>query len=341
MAETLREIGELGLIGRIAESAFTSPKVALGFQDDAALWQQGDAWVIATADALMEDVDFRLRTFSWEDIGWKALAANLSDIAAMGGVPRAAIVTLCLPEGCEAASVPALYDGMSLLAEEAQCPIVGGDLSASAQVMINITVLGAVESEERVLRRASARAGDLIAVTGVLGSAAAGLALLERGADVKGEYVRRFITAQRRPVPRLAEGRALVQAGVQCGMDLSDGLTVDLEKLCKASGVSAEVSLSRIPTDPELPLALGETHRMQAIAGGEDFELLFTAPPDTMRRARDYLATEGLVQSTIIGKIQPGNSGEVIVRGSGGAAVPLSRKGFDHFGGGEALIPGH
>ena len=124
-------------------------------------------------------------------------------------------------------------------------------------------------------------------------------------------------------------------------MDLSDGLTVDLEKLCKASGVSAEVSLSRVPTDPELPLALGETHRIQAISGGEDFELLFTASPDTMRRARDFLAAEGLVQSTIIGRIQPGNSGDVIVRDERGAEVPLPRKGFDHFGGGEALIPGH
>ena len=164
MAETLEDIGELGLIGRIAEKVFTSPDMALGFQDDAALWRQGEGWIIATTDALVEDVDFRLRTFSWEDIGWKALAVNLSDIAAMGGVPRGALVTLCLPTGCKTADVSAFYRGMSLLAEEAETPIVGGDLSSSAQVTINVAVIGEVESRERTLRRSTAQVGDQVAV---------------------------------------------------------------------------------------------------------------------------------------------------------------------------------
>lgn len=341
MAETLREIGELGLIGRIAESAYTSPSMALGFLDDAALWQQGDGWVIATADALVEDVDFRLRTFSWEDIGWKALAVNLSDIAAMGGVPRGAIVSLCLPETIEAACVSALYDGMSCLASKAQCPVVGGDLSSSGQVMINVTIIGAVKSAERVLRRSSACVGDLIAVTGVLGNATAGLAMLEGGAESREQYGERFIAAQRRPVPRLAEGQALVEAGVRCGMDISDGLAVDLQKLCKASGVSAEVSLSRIPIDPMLHLALGESHRTQAVTGGEDFELLFTAPQKTMHRAQSMLASKGLERCTVIGRIEAGASGDVIVRDERGAAVPMSHKGFDHFGNGDVRNSGH
>ncbi len=341
MAETLEDIGELGLIGRIAEKAFTSPDMALGFQDDAALWRQGEGWIIATTDALVEDVDFRLRTFSWEDIGWKALAVNLSDIAAIGGVPRGALVTLCLPPGVKASDVSAFYRGMSLLAEDAETPIVGGDLSSSAQVIINVAVIGEVESRERTLRRSTAQVGDQVAVTGVLGSAAAGLVLLEQGEIRSTGYGARFKSAQRRPVPRLREGRALIEAGVRCGMDISDGLVADLQKLCATSGVSAEIMLSSVPTDPELPKVLGGSFRTRAIGGGEDFELLFTAPPDTMQRAQDYLAAEGFVQSTVIGKIVAGESGEVAVCDEGGKELPIPHRGYDHFGNAGVPPPAH
>lgn len=332
MTVTLEKIGELGLIERIARSAFTSPDMALGLQDDAALWQQGDCWLIATTDALVEDVDFRLRTFSWEDIGWKALAANLSDVAAMGGTPRGALVTLCLPADCSAADVTALYAGMAPLARESRTPILGGDLSSSDKIVVSITVLGEVESRERVLQRTTAQVGDQIAVTGVLGNSAAGLVLLEEGQTDIEDCAARFISAQRRPVPRLSEGRALLDTGVRCGMDISDGLVADLQKLCFASDVSAEIVLERVPADPELSLVFGDSYRSQAIGGGEDFELLFVAPPQTMQRAQDALKKEALTQATVIGKIVAGPGGDVTVRDERGDVVPISRKGFDHFG---------
>ena len=211
MTVTLGEIGEFGIIGHIAKEAFTAPDEALGFQDDAAMWQQGDGWLIATTDALVEDVDFRLNTFSWEDIGWKALAVNLSDIAAMGGVPRGAFVTLCLPAEIEAADVLAFYKGMAPLAQEAQAPILGGDLSSSKQVVVSVTVFGEVASQERVLQRATARVGDQIAVTGVLGNSAAGLALLEGGQNENTGHAARFILAQRRPSRGCAKGRRFLK----------------------------------------------------------------------------------------------------------------------------------
>ena len=331
IAVKLADVGEFGLIDRIAQSVFTAPDMALGFQDDAALWRHRDGWLIATTDALVEDVDFRLSTFSWEDIGWKALAVNLSDVAAMGGRPRGAFVTLCLPPGCEAADVTALYRGMSALAEEARTPILGGDLSSSAQVMVNVAVIGEVASEEQSLRRAAARVGDEIAVTGVLGSAAAGLTLLEGGERARDGHAARFIAAQRRPIPRLREGRALVEAGVRCGMDVSDGLAADLRKLCAASGVAAEIMLADVPTDADLPAALGDAYRARALAGGEDCELLFTAPPQIMQRAQEALAAGGLMESTVIGTVVSGRAGSVTVRDECGDVAPVPHAGFDHF----------
>lgn len=340
MTVTLEDIGELGLIDRIAQSAFMSEDMALGLQDDAALWQQGGGWLIATTDALVEDVDFRLRTFSWQDIGWKALAANLSDIAAMGGVPRGALVTLCLPAECDAADVSALYQGMAPLAREAGSPILGGDLSSSKQVVVSVTVIGEVESGERVLRRTSAKVGDWIAVTGTLGNAAAGLALLE-GLTIEGTVQSaRFLAAQQRPVPRLREGQALLEAGVRCAMDISDGLVADLHKLCTASGVQAEIMLESIPTDPDLPVVLGDSYRSRAIGGGEDFELLFVAPPETMQQAQELLKANDLEQSTVIGTIVSGQTETIAVHDERGDVVPINRMGFDHFGTVESTLAG-
>ncbi len=341
MAETLEDIGEFGLISRIAKTVYTSSNLALDFRDDAALWQQGSGWLIATTDAVVEDVDFRLNTFSWEDIGWKALAVNLSDIAAMGGTPRGAFVTLCLPATCETAAVSAFYRGMSLLAEETDTPILGGDLSASAQLVANVAVIGEVESSERVLKRKAAQVGDQIAVTGVLGSAAAGLALLERGDSGDTPHGARFMAAQRRPAPRLREGRALVDMGVRCGMDVSDGLSADLKKLCLASDVAAELKLGSIPTDASLGTVFGDSFRERAIGGGEDFELLFTAPPAVMNTVEAWLSSNSLAPCTVIGAIVPGPHGAVVVRDVHGRVVPVSNEGFDHFGTAAAPLSGN
>ena len=164
--------------------------------------------------------------------------------------------------------------------------------------------------------------------------------LLERGDSGRNSHAARFTSAQRRPIPRLREGRALVEAGVRCGMDVSDGLVTDLQKLCAASGVAAEIKLEDIPTDPELPLVLGRLHRTRAICGGEDFELLFAAPPDTMQRAKDHLSAKTLEQTTVIGTIVSGHSGVVTVRDERGIVVPVDRQGFDHFGADGIPIPG-
>jgi len=302
-------------MARIAQWVSPGPAVAVGIGDD----------------AVVENVDFRFAWSSWEDIGWKALAINLSDMAAMGGRPQVALVTLCLPQASAVADVEAFYRGMGALAQQFETAVVGGDISSSSQVMVNVMLVGTVPSPEALLQRPRARNGDLVAVTGTIGSAAAGLALLEAGWAESHPHLLRFVQAQRRPVPRVREGQALVEAGVRCGMDVSDGLVADLEKLCQASGVSAEVELQKVPLDPSLAEALGDDYAMRAITGGEDFELLFTAPEPVMVRALAALESGKLTRGTVIGRVSLGAPGRVTVRGPRGEVLRVRNSGFDHF----------
>jgi thiamine-monophosphate kinase len=331
MPTTLAEVGEFGLIARIMQWVSPGPTVAVGIGDDAAVWRSDKCWLVGTTDALVEDVDFRFAWSSWEDLGWKALAINLSDMAAMGGRPQVALVTLCLPQGCAVADIEAFYRGMGALARQFETTIVGGDISSSAQVMVNVTLIGSALSPEALLLRSQAQNGDLIAVTGVIGNAAAGLALLEAAPMELPPHLSRFVQAQRRPVPRVREGQTLVEAGVRCGIDVSDGLVADLEKLCQASGVSAELALDQVPVDPGLAEALGNNYRVRAITGGEDFELLFTAPESVMVRALEALQRAKLTCGTVIGRICAGAPGKVTVRGADGEMLGVSNRGFDHF----------
>jgi thiamine-monophosphate kinase len=251
---------------------------------------------------LIEGVHFRRETHGAGDVGWKALARGLSDIAAMGGEPRFCLLSLAVAPWVETRWLDGFYGGLLRLATRTRTPLMGGDLAHAEKVMCDIVVCGAVP-RGTALRRDGARAGDAIYVSGALGASAMGLA---KGS---GRAWRRHL----RPQPRLALGRFLrARLRATAAMDLSDGLSLDLHRLCLASGLSAEIG-----EPPRFPGATWE----QALHGGEDYELLFTAPA----RARVPPDFEG-VPLTRIGAMRQGHPGAVRLDGA-----PLAPLGYDHF----------
>jgi thiamine-monophosphate kinase len=254
-----------------------SSRVLLGIGDDAAAWQPSRSnRSVITTDALVEGVDFTRDSMSAEDVGWRALAANLSDIAAMGARPVLATVALGFPRETDPAWVLACYDGIASLAARARCAVAGGDLTRAACVVVSITVVGEVRASN-LKTRSGARPGDVLAVTGPLGASRAGLRLAVERPELTGEP--RFgdaLRAFRRPEPRLREGRWLgASRHVRALMDVSDGLSTDLSRLCAASSCGATVE--HVPVDAAaraVAAATGDDAEAWALGGGEDFELI-------------------------------------------------------------------
>jgi thiamine-monophosphate kinase len=285
--------------------------IVQGIGDDCAIYRPRGAAedLLFTTDLLVEDVHFRRTTHRAEDAGWKALARGLSDVAAMGGEPRFFLLSLAVARWVDARWVDGFYRGLLRLAARARVTLIGGDLGRGDKVMCDIVVCGAVP-RGRALRRDSARAGDAIYVSGRLGGSALGLS------TGRGVAWRRHL----RPEPRLALGRFLRERVRATGaMDLSDGLSIDLGRLAAASKLAAEI---------EAPPRFAGASLEQALHGGEDYELLFTAPP----RSRVPAEFEG-VPLTRIGVMRRGRPGTVLLDGS-----LLPQLGFDHFRG-PALRP--
>jgi thiamine-monophosphate kinase len=320
----LKHLGERAVIERIRR-AFGEKRadVLLGIGDDAAL-VRGPARLLLTTDILVEDVDFLLADHPPRLLGRKALNVNLSDIAAMGGRPRHALVGLALPGDIEAAWLRQFTAGLRSAALEAGVALVGGDLSQAAKVVIAVTVTGEARTP---VRRDGARPGDAVFVSGTLGDAAGGLRLIEKGGS-RGvaKPVRPLVAAFLDPAPRLKLGALLAGRKLASAMiDLSDGLSVDLAHICEASGVGAEVEAGRVPISPALecfardPLAL-------ALDGGEDYELLFAVRPARLA-AVEALASKHRL--TRIGRITSGR--RIYLVDARGKRKPLRAGGFEHF----------
>ncbi len=268
----LRDIGELGLIDRIQRAAagVARPGVVIGIGDDAAVLRArpGEDLVVTT-DALVEDVHFRWAHEGPATIGRRALAASLSDLAAMGARPLGCVLALAAPVDLAAARLRGLIGGLLREAQRYGCPLVGGNVSRARETSLSVTALGGV-ARGRALTRSAARAGDVIWVTGALGGAALERLRAERGQG----RVRRV------PEPRLAAGRALGRLrGAGACIDLSDGLEADLERVLEASGAGAEIDARSVPRPRGFPAAcarLGVDPERLALGGGEDYELLFT-----------------------------------------------------------------
>lgn len=314
-------MAELSLIAAI-ERALGSRggRVLVGPGDDAAVLRAGGSVAVTSVDAMVEGVHFKLTSHSAADVGHKALAAALSDLAAMAARPGEAYVALGVPPGFGEESALELVEAMEQLAAHTGTTIAGGDVVSAPQLVVSVTVTGWAETAEELVTRAGARPGDLLGVTGELGGSGAGLLLLEEGVR-EGELVRRHL----RPKPLLGAGLALAAAGVSAMIDVSDGIATDARHLAERSGVEIAVEAQRVPLAKGLAGAaarLGRDPLELAAGAGEDFELLFTAPPE---RAPAVERETG-VPVTWIGEVRDG-SGLVLLDREGRA---LTIHGYEH-----------
>ena len=265
---------------------------------------------------------------SWNELGWKALATNLSDIAAMGGLPRYALVSLALPGHTEVENVTALYRGMIELAQQFEVAIVGGDTTSAPLVAITITVVGSTRNQDKhILTRSAAKPGDGVAVTGYLGAAAAGWEMLTRQLQFDPQATASLKTAFLHPYPRINEGQLLVEQGVKTAIDISDGLISDLTHICKASQVGARIEVNRVPIPPAVKINFGDRATELALSGGEDYELLFTASAEVI----DKIRTAAACPITVIGEITADKIGKVTLVDSQGTPFSLHQTGWEHF----------
>jgi thiamine-monophosphate kinase len=329
----ISEIGEFRLIeilNRMVEKSrdlkrLSWKNLAEGIGDDAAAWKNTGIVTLATTDCLVQDVHFRLGQTSWNDLGWKAMAVNLSDIAAMGGTAEYAIVTLGLPTNTELDNITDLYKGMIEAADKFGVAIAGGDITSSKTIFISLTITGS--AGKRLLRRSAARPGELLAVTGYPGSAAAGLRLISNGVTSTTENAP-LRQAFLRPCPRLAEGTEILNAGGNCAIDVSDGLIADLGHICQASRVSARIDMERIPLHPAALRAFQAEALDMALGGGEDYELLFTASAGVIKKVR----AKTNIPVSIIGEITAGSTGDVKIIDKNDRPYIFGKTGWDHFG---------
>lgn len=326
----LKEIGEFGLIDLIKEGTIIDQAgVVAGIGDDAAVFQPSPRmYQLLTTDMLVENVHFLLDKTTPVQLGYKALAVNISDIAAMGGRPRHAVVSLGLPPWLPVEFVVAIYDGMKEICREFAVNIVGGDTVASPHALIiNAAVTGEVEPGG-LLRRSGARPGDAVVVTGTLGDSAGGLDLLQRTDWAELDFAWPLVTAHLTPRPQVAIGRQLAGWGATSADDISDGLASEANELAKAGGVGIRLYADRIPMSSQLVAAavcLGREPLDYALYGGEDYQLVFTIGQDNLSR----LAGKG-GPLTVVGEVTDKQAGVVLV-GAGGKASPLKPRGYNHF----------
>ncbi len=334
----VRDVGEFGVIELLNEMIVEQRVQGVGAGDsgcsllvdtgdDAAAWSVGETTELLTTDTMVEGVHFTRETTPWSDLGWKALAANISDIAAMGGLPKYAVVTLGLPPETEVEDIRELYRGMLEIANACGVSVVGGDMVRSDSVFITIGLTGVHPGQPMV--RSAAQAGDEVAVTGPVGCSGGGLKLMLESPQAPGEAADYLRQRHRRPEPAVAEGRILAENGACAAMDVSDGLADDLSKLCCASGVAARIFADQVPVHPFLREVFPEGATGLALTGGEDYVLLFTAAPGLMRSVLPLLP-DG---AAVIGETVAGEPGQVTVVDSAGVETSAGRRGWDHFGG--------
>ena len=336
----ISDLGEFGLIElvqqwtQVAEQdsglASQAPfGIAVPNGDDAAAitFPDGPVTELYTTDTMVDGVHFTSATTPWRDLGWKAIASNISDVAAMGGDPVAGLISLGLPPNTAVADVKELYAGMMEICGEYGARIIGGDMVRSPVAFVTVALTGIASGTPMV--RTAAEPGDQVAVTGPVGSSAGGLRQLLAGAAADHNAESELIRQHRRPRPHIAAGKVLVSAGVRSAMDVSDGLADDLGKLCSASGVSALIHAEQVPTLPALKSAFPDDQLDLALYGGEDYVLLFTAAPDIMDVAMSKMP-DG---AAIVGEITEGRPGVVSVLDGSGNPVERGGAGWDHFSG--------
>lgn len=327
---TLADLGEEGLLARFVPRLPAGERTLLGPGDDAAVVATPDGRVVATTDALVQDRDFRTDWSSPQDVGVKAAAQNLADVAAMGAVPTALLVSVVAPPDLDPRWLVGLAEGLALGCRGTGAGVVGGDLSSGAEIVVAVTALGDLQGRAPV-QRDGARPGDVVALAGVLGRSAAGLALLEADAVPAAgqDALQALLTAHRRPSPPLAAGPRAAGAGATAMLDVSDGLVRDAGRLAAASGVVVDLSAAALEPDRrEVAVAaslLGVDPLAWLLGGGEDHGLLVTFPPG----AAVPEGFRAIGRARAVGDAEAGATGPgVLLDGS----VWSGPTGWDHFG---------
>ncbi|MCA1831322.1 MAG: thiamine-phosphate kinase [Actinomycetota bacterium] len=327
MSEDLRTLGEFGLIG-LLRARFPSPEGGIvGIGDDAAVFSI-DGRSVLTTDMLVEGVHFDLAVSSPADVGYKAVAANVSDIAAMGARPLYALLALGAPAETPVVTAESLINGIAEASREFGVAPVGGDTVSAPLLVLSVTLIGSVAGAP--VLRSGAKAGDLLCVTGSVGAAAAGLALLRRndaGARRLLEEFPGLAGAHRRGRARVAEGHVAARESVHAMIDISDGLGADALHIATESDVAVSIKAAALPLADGVPEAaryLGRDAWMFGASGGDDYELLMAVPPS---KAEDLARV--IRPLTVIGRFVEGS--ESVLEHPDGSMRPLDGLGWDHF----------
>jgi len=328
----LSQLGEFALIDLIKKDTICNKKnLVIGIGDDAAAFIPAPHQLqLITTDMLVENVHFDLRTTSARHLGYKSIAVNLSDIAAMGGLPTHVVISIALPKDLSVDFVIALYEGMKEICYEFGVNIVGGDTVSSPHgLVINVTAIGEVEPE-KLQRRSGASVGELIVVTGTLGDSGCGLDLLLQGTWKDYDFYQPLVTRHVTPKPQVKAGSLLASYGATSMNDISDGLASEANEIARASKVGMIIYEKEIPLSPEVnsaALKLGKAGAHYALYGGEDYQLLFTILPEKFNLLSQ--AELGLTL-TVIGEVKEQSHG-VLLAAEDGTASLLEPKGYNHF----------
>jgi thiamine-monophosphate kinase len=333
--KTLGSLGEFGFIRTLrSHKGPRDPFVALGIGDDAAILRPSkNRELVFTTDMMVEARHFDLRFCTPWQLGAKAMAVNLSDCAAMGAQPKAAVVSLGAPRKTSVRFLREFSDGVRSWGEQFGCSLVGGDTVGSDKIVVNVAMLGEVE-KGRALRRDAAQVGDVLVVTGNLGDSGAGLHSFQNPGRVAHEAVPLLRRRHLLPLPRYTVGRYLVINRIgRCAIDVSDGLSSEVNHLCEESGVGAVVHEEAIPLSQPLRYYCQERRLDSlkfALDGGEDYEILFTVPMKSLTRVLREIPAQTGTSVTPIGRIVPKRQGITSI-GLKGKRRPLRPGGFDHF----------
>jgi len=333
----LKDIGEFGFIKRISRGCLIRPeRVVRGIGDDAAAFRtDGRRLSLVTTDLMIERVHFLRDAITGRDLGYKSLAVNLSDIAAMGGSAREAFVSIAIPEACELGYLDDIFQGMKELGARHGVNILGGDTTGSPQdLIISITVYGEVPETE-LLTRDAARPGDVIFTTGCLGDSRSGLHLILNHIPADTPELEALRAAHLHPEPHLSEGRLLASTGgVHAAIDVSDGLSSDLGHILEESRVGARIWAEQLPISENLRhycRRFAKSPVEYALSGGEDYVLLVTAAADHANAINRAFETAFGRPLHAIGEITDSRTMELV--GPGAAITPIAPSGWDHFKG--------
>ena len=332
----MKNINEKKIIQNIVDktgdlSRYKMPQgleIIKGIGDDAAYWKSGDFGYCVTSDTLVENVHFKLMNFSADKLGEKAVAVNLSDIAAMGANPMGMLINLGVINDITEKWINDFYDGITKLALKYNCPVIGGDIVKSEILNISVTCIGYkklnIKNKNIFLNRESVNPGDLVYVSGYLGNSKAGLEILNLLKTDLNDSEIYLINSHLTPVPRIELGIDLNEIGITSCIDISDGLLLDSSRLADSSIVNININSSMLPISGELKVIFPEEYKNFALGGGEDYELLFTSSPNNQENIKK-IAEKNELNLSVIGEVNNGN-GEIMLDGS-----LTDPKGWDHF----------